>query len=404
MKDENFQLFVVGINHKTSSISEREVFQIGKKEISGALKYFKSRKEVEGVVIISTCNRLEFYLVLNQNTNPFSIVKDFYLDKKQIDALSKKESFYLYKQSEVARHLFRIVSGLESVVLGEYQIQGQIKDSYSVACSEKTADKILHKLFHAAFRTGKSVRTHTKIGLGKQSLSGVAYQLINEALKKEDAITIIGVNENTKIISEKLNHSGFTNLNFINRTLYKAEELAEKYNGAAFTLDKIEKPLAESKCLFSCTGSPECIITSDLINKIYHKTNCLELIIDMAIPRDVEAKGISEDIKVFNLEGLKIYLEKQRTKTDLELSSAEKIIEDEAKIFEVWTQAQKDDVFSPLAEKIELMRQQLLDEVNTQLSEEEYQLLDKFSRSLIHRLKATVNQALRTNENRKKAS
>ena len=259
-----FNYLSVGINHKTSSISEREVFQIGKKEISGALKYFKSRKEVEGVVIISTCNRLEFYLVLNQNTDPFSIVKDFYFDKKQIDAVTKIESFYLYNQSKVASHLFRIVSGLESVVLGEYQIQGQIKDSYSIACSEKTADKILHKLFHAAFRTGKSVRTHTKIGSGKQSLSGVAYQLINEAIKKDDAITIIGVNENTKIIAEKLNHSGFTNLNFLNRTLYKAEELAEKYNGTAFTLNKIEEPLAKSKCLFSCTGSPEFIITSDL--------------------------------------------------------------------------------------------------------------------------------------------
>ena len=404
MKDENFQLFVVGINHKTSTISEREVFQIGKKEISGALKYFKSRKEVEGVVIISTCNRLEFYLVLNQNTDPFSIVKNFYFDKKQIDAVSKIESFYLYKQSKVASHLFRIVSGLESVVLGEYQIQGQIKDSYSVACSEKTADKILHKLFHAAFRTGKSVRTYTKIGSGKQSLSGVAHQLINEAIKKEDAITIVGVNENTKIIAEKLNQSGFTNLYFVNRTLYKAGELAEKFNGTAFALNKIEEPLTKSKCLFSCTGSSEIIITSNLLNKIYDKTNYPELIIDMAIPRDVDTNGISEDIKVSNLEGLKIYLEKQRTKTDLEISSAEKIIEDEVNVFEVWNETQNDDVFAPFAEKIEQMRQQLLDETNTQLSENEFQLLDKFSRSLMHRLKASINQALRTNRYQKKVS
>ena len=224
----------------------------------------------------------------------------------------KRNSFYLYNQSDVARHLFRVVSGLESVVLGEYQIQGQIKDSYSVACSEKTADKILHKLFHAAFRTGKSVRTYTKIGSGKQSLSGVAFQLINEALKKEDAITIVGVNENTKIISEKLNQSGFTNLYFVNRTLYKAEELADKYNGTAFSLNKFEEPLSKSKCLFSCTGSSEFIITSDLLNKIYNQTNCPKLIIDMAIPRDVETEGISKEIKVFNLEGLKNYLEKQR--------------------------------------------------------------------------------------------
>jgi len=404
MNDENLQLFVIGINHETSSISEREIFQISKKEISGALNYFKSRKEVEGVVIITTCNRLEFYLVLSQNIDPFTIIKDFYFDKKQIDVESKRELFYLLQKSDVARHLFRIVSGLESVVLGEYQIQGQIKDSYSVACSEKTADKILHKLFHAALRTGKSVRTHTKIGSGKQSLSGVAYQLINEVIKKGNAITIVGVNENTKIIATKLNQSGFTNLNFVNRTLYKAEELAEKYCGTAYCLDKIEEPLAKSKCLFSCTGSPEFVITSNQLNKIYNETGCLELIIDMAIPRDVDTKGINEDIKIFNLEGLKIYLEKQKENISSDLSIAEKIIEDEANIFEVWSEAQKDDVFAPFAEKIELMRQQLIDETNAQFSEDEFQLLDKFSRSLIHRLKATVNQALRTNADHKKAS
>ena len=404
MNDENLQLFIVGINHKTSTISEREIFQISKKELSGALNYFKSRKEVEGVVIIPTCNRLEFYLVLNQNIDPFTIIKDFYYDKKQIDAESKRDLFYLLQKSDVARHLFRIVSGLESVVLGEYQIQGQIKDSYSVACSDKSADKILHKLFHAALRTGKSVRTHTKIGSGKQSLSGVAYQLIKEVIKKEDAITIVGVNESTKIIAKKLNQSGFTNLNFVNRTLYRAEELAEKYSGKAYCLDRIEEPLAKSKCLFSCTGSPEFIVTSNQLNKIYNDCDCPELIIDMAIPRDIDTEGIIEDIEIFNLEGLKFYLEKQKENISSDLSIAEKIIEDEANVFEVWSEAQKDDAFAPFAEKMELMRQQLIDETNAQFSEDEFQLIDKFSRSLIHRLKAIVNQALRTNANQKKAS
>jgi glutamyl-tRNA reductase len=404
MNDENFKLFVVGINHKSSTISEREIYQISKNEISSSLNYFKSRKEVEGVVIISTCNRLEFYLVLNQDANPFSIINDFYFDKMLVDAKSKREQFYLYQKSDAARHLFRTISGLDSVVLGEYQIQGQIKDSYSIACSEKSADKILHKLFHAAFRTGKRVRTHTRIGSGKQSLSGVAYQIVNEVLKKEDAITVVGVNENTKIIAEKLSKSGYTNLNFINRTLYKAEELAAKYSGTAYTLDKIEEPLAKSKCLFSCTGSSGFIITSNQLNKIYDETGCLELIIDMAIPRDVDTRGINEKINIFNLEKLKIYLEKQRIKTALDLSLADRIIENEANIFEVWSDARKEDVFGPFAEKIEIMRQQLIDETNAQFSEDELQSLDKFSNSLIHRLKAIVNQALRINVNRKKAS
>lgn len=404
MNKEKFQLFIVGINHKTSSISKRELFQLNKKELSAALNYFNTIKGVEGVVIISTCNRLEFYLVLHQNIDPFSIIKEFYSNKKQIDAESCRNLFYIYKKSDVARHLFRIVSGLESVVLGEYQIQGQIKDAYSVACSENTADKILHKLFHAAFRTGKTVRTHTKIGSGKQSLSGIAYQVIKESIKKSDNITIVGVNENTKIIAKKLNQSGYINLHFVNRTLSKAVELAEKYNGTAYSLEKIEEPLTTSKCLFSCTGSPRFIISSDLINKIFKKASSPKLIIDMAIPRDIDTNGLVRDIKIFNLESLKNYLSRQRIKAVSDLSIAEKIIEDETNIFEVWSESQKDDVFAPLAEKIELIRQQLLDETNSQFSEDEIQLLDKFSKSLIHRLKATVNQVLRTNAEQKKAS
>ena len=117
MNKEKFQLFVVGINHKTSTISEREVFQLGKKEISDALNYIHSRKEVEGIVIISTCNRLEFYMSVNQNFDPFSIIKDFYFNKKQVNAESRSEFFYAYNKSNVARHLFRIVSGLESITI-----------------------------------------------------------------------------------------------------------------------------------------------------------------------------------------------------------------------------------------------------------------------------------------------
>ena len=96
MSKENYKLFVVGMNHNTSTISEREKFQINKKEISAALKYFIARKEVEGIIIISTCNRLEFYMVLKKNTDPFSLVKEFYFDKRKIEAGSKRSLFYIY--------------------------------------------------------------------------------------------------------------------------------------------------------------------------------------------------------------------------------------------------------------------------------------------------------------------
>ena len=392
MENETLHLFVVGINYKTSTVSEREILQINRKDISSALNYFNSRKDVEGTVIVSTCNRLEFYLTVKQNAQPFAVVNDFFFKKKKISV--NQNLFYIYSDSEVAEHLFKVITGLDSMLLGEYQVQGQIKEAYSLACSLKSADKILHKLFHAAFRVGKNVRSKTKIGSGKQSLSGVAFQIIKEKIRKEDVITIVGVNQNTKIISEMLHNNGFSHLIFVNRTLYKAEELAEKYNGLAFNLDNFQEPLITSRCIFTCTGSADFIFTSETINYSYSKSRNPSLIVDMAVPRDVNTEGLNKDIEIIDLEGLKKYLEVQKSEVEIDIPLAMKIISDEVNIFGVWNESQKDDYLGAFAEKIESIRLQLLDETRIQVSEEELLLLDKFSRSLLHRMKSTITETV----------
>ena len=397
MENETLQICVVGINYKTSTVSEREIFQINRKEFSSALNYFNSRKEVEGTVIVSTCNRLEFYLTLKQDALPFTVVNDFFFEKKKVSVKQKQNLFYIYSGSEVALHLFKVITGLDSMLLGEYQVQGQIKEAYSLACSQKSADKILHKLFHAAFRVGKNVRSKTKIGSGKQSLSGVAFQIIKEKIKKEDVVTIVAVNQNTKIIAEMLHNHGFTHLIFVNRTLYKAEELAEKYNGLAFDLDNLHEPLITSKCIFTCTGSADNIFTSDIINYSFSKSRNPSLIVDMAVPRDVNVEGINEAIEIIDLEGLKKYLSEQKSEIEIDVPFAQKIISDEVNIFEVWNESQQDDHMGVFAEKVEAIRLQLLDETKLHVSEEELLLIDKFSSSLLHRMKSTITQTVLLN-------
>jgi glutamyl-tRNA reductase len=404
MKKEKLKLVVIGISHKTSSISDLELFQLNKNEIREALKNLKSLNGVEGVAIISTCNRVEFYLSINKNTSHVTLISTYYENKIGINASKRKELFYNYYGTEAANHLFKVICGLDSMVLGEYQIQGQIKEAYSLACSEKTADKILHKLFHAAFRIGKSIRSKTKIGSGKQSVSGVAFQILKEKLSKNDTIVLIGVNQNTKIIAEKLNASGFSNLIFVNRTLYKAEKLADQYSGQAYELKKIENALLNAQCIFSCTGAPGYIIHSELIKRIYRKSNHLEIIIDIAVPRDIETNGIPNEIHVFDLEGLKTYLKNQEKEIALDLPIAIKIINDEIKLFEAWSESQSDETIAYYDEKLESLRLQFMNETKEELSEEEYQMLDKLSRSLLHRIKSTIHQVIKTNKPQKIAS
>jgi glutamyl-tRNA reductase len=396
MSKEESKLIVLGINHKTSNVSMREKYQINRKEMTSALKYLNSLNDVDGVVIISTCNRVEFYLVIKPDTDPFLIINDFYCKHKKIDPSMNRSSFYLYNEVKAVEHLFKVASGLDSMLIGEYQVLNQIKDAYSIACSEKTTGKILHKLFHNAFRVSKAVRTKTRIGSCNQSLSGVAFKIIKEKLKKEDVITIIGVNQNTKIIAEKLSNAGYSHLLFVNRTLHKAEELADKYKGVAFSLDYIEEPLFSSKCVFSCTGASGYIINPDLINEIYLKNGLPQLVIDMAVPRDINTMGLTNDIEVIDLEGLKKYLEAEKKESALDLPEAEKIISSEANIFEAWNESQTDDCSCLIQEKIEAVRLQLLDEIRLQISEDEIELLDRFSHSLVHRMKSLITQAIKT--------
>jgi glutamyl-tRNA reductase len=404
MKEERLKLTLIGISHKTSSISDLELFQLNKNETGNALRYLKSLAGVEGVAIISTCNRVEFYLSTNKNTDPFSLIGTYYENKIGINTSQRKDIFYSYYDTEAAKHLFKIICGLDSMVLGEYQIQGQIKEAYSVACSIKTADKILHRLFHAAFRVGKNIRSKTKIGSGKQSVSGVAFQILSEKLSKNDTIALIGVNQNTKIIAKKLSDSGFSNLIFVNRTLYKAEKLAEQYSGKAYELEKIENAILNANCIFSCTGAPGYIVHSDLIRRIYKKIKHPALIIDIALPRDIETEGIPGEIQVFDLEGLKLYLKNLEKEIALDMPFAIKIINDEIKLFEAWSESQNDETIAYFDQKFESLRLQFMDETSEELSEEEYQMLDKFSRSFLHRIKSTIHQIIKTNKSQKIAS
>jgi glutamyl-tRNA reductase len=191
-----------------------------------------------------------------------------------------------------------------------------------------------------------------------------------------------------------LHNHGFTHLIFVNRTLYKAEELAEKFNGLAFDLDNLHEPLIISKCIFSCTGSADYIINSDILNHSYSKSRNPSLIVDMAVPRDINTDGINKEIEIIDLEGLKKYLAVQKSEIEFDIPFAQKIISDEVNIFEVWNEYQKDDYLGVFAEKIESIRLRLLDETKLQVSEDELLLLDKFSRSLLHRMKSTITQTM----------
>ncbi len=398
MSIKNLTLALIGLNHRTSNVEDREKVQVSRKEIPDFLKELLKQEKVEGAAILSTCNRLEFYLTVKNDASIFEIVKSVYSDK---DAAIEqvKDSFYVEKEKGVVRHLFNVITGLDSLVLGEYQIQGQVKNAYSMACQAETVDKILHKLFHAAFRTGKKVRSETSLGAGKQSVAGVASQIMKEKLDKNDKIAVIGVNENTKIVSKELSADGFTNFIFANRTKYKAEALAEEFGGEAKSLSEIEKTLFEAKAVFASAGAPAAIVSKEIMNRLAVQERFPKLIVDMAVPRNIEIEKKPDYAEIIDISALKRYLEKQSEFQKEEIPKANEIIENEINVFQAWSEMRTNKLLEPYTEKFEIARQQLMEEYKSEFTPHTFEKADKMSRSLVHRLQSTfVRALLRTNQ------
>ncbi len=395
MNDNNKLKFALaGINHKTSHIDVREKYQFNRQELASALEVIIAFEGVDSSVILSTCNRTEFYLSINESTDLYQLISDFYKKYRKLDLDNDKSCFYFIEGKEVTRHLFRVISGMESLVFGEYQIQGQVKEAYSTACNAKTVEKALHKLFHAAFRTGKKVRTQTKLSEGRQSVSGMASQALIDFLPSDKTVLIIGVNENSKIFAQELLKNGFKNFIFANRTVYKAEMLAHQYGGKAVGMEKLEEALHEADGVFTSTAKQGFVVDSDMIKRLNEAAACPLVFIDMAVPRDIDKSTLKADTRYFDIGNLKVFLEDQKKRQFLDLPQAEKIIESEAALLDEWTAHQNNNLLEPYAEKFEIVRQALLEENHKQFSDEAYQKVDRLTRSLVHRLQSTFVRIL----------
>lgn len=392
------KISVVGLNIKTSSIEDLEFYQIHRKDFNRLLQIFASQIGIEGVVFVSTCNRCEIYFTHSASLKPFKIVEDFY--KEFLQKGISKNKFYTYSDSKAVEHLFKVVSGLDSLVLGEYQIQGQVKEAYSIACQAKTVDKILHKLFHAAFRCGKLVRNSTSIGKGRFSVSGLAAEIVVNSIRDGSAVAVIGVNENTRILADELAKINFRNFIFVNRTLHKAQALAEKYGGRAQPLSELGSVLPNSDIIFTSTGSPVPIVSAQSINESFIRAKKPQVILDLAIPRDVEVEGLITEIEYYDIEKLKNHLEQQQRIKLEEIPLCESIIKNEVDAFVAWRESSEDEIFEPFAEKFERIRKELLEEYINQLTSNDFEKVDKITRQLIHRTKSIFVSILKEKESK----
>ncbi len=356
-------LVMCGINHKTSQLEQRERLQIGRESIAAAHAGLASLPGVQEALVISTCNRIEFYMVARRDDDPFDITVAFYRKSREIDITALRENYYVAKGKHAAAHLFRVAAGIDSMVLGENQILGQIKDAYSSACAVKVAGKIIHRLFHQAFRVGKHVRTVTDMGRGSCSMSSAAVGLLKSHLDAEarPTILLIGASKMIGLAALSWSRLHHNRLLFANRTQAAAKELASKYGATHYSLDALPSLLAEADIVISCTGSPEPIITRDMLQA--HLDACPShklMIMDMAVPRDVEFdKNVHPDLTIFDTDDIQRYVKEQQSIRAAAIPDAERLVDERLSEFAYWYDHVRNEMtFARLMEDFERVRRE----------------------------------------------
>ncbi len=359
-------LFNLGVNHTTAPVQVRERVAIDKQHLTPALKELVTLPQVDEAVIISTCNRTELYC----ETNPINESKEKILDWLNAFHNLQPGSIgpYLYDHLDesVVRHLFRVACGLDSMVLGEPQILGQLKTAYHGALQAGTLGRNLNQLFQRAFNVAKKIRTDTAIGTNPVSVASSAVTLSKRIfgdLKPHTAL-LIGAGETIELTCEHLKGAGIGKIMVANRSMERAQHIAKRVGGQGMTLNFISEVLPQSEIVITATASTLPILGKGLIERTLKQRKHKPIfMVDLAIPRDIEPEVAKlADVYLYTIDDLRDVVEQGLQSRKRAADQAEKIIDGEVNTFSSWLRGQNVvDTVRALRCKAELQRDDVLE-------------------------------------------
>lgn len=364
-------LHAVGINYNTAPVSVRERLAFPADYLESSLKTLWNCHKIDGAAILSTCNRTEFYYQSDEDNSDTLI--EWIADDKKIHPKEFTPYLYNHTDSQSIRHMFRVACGLDSMVLGEPQILGQMKTAYQAAYEAGTLGKHLGKLFHHTFSAAKKVRTDTAIGSSPVSVAFAAVQLaqqIFDSLSGQTAL-LIGAGETIELTARHLSQNNIGRIIIANRTYDNAHTLASQFNGFAIELSEIPKHLAEADIVISSTGSQLPILgkgsVESAIKKRKHKPMFM---VDLAVPRDIEAEVEQlRDVYLYTVDDLQNTIEQNLDSRRKAAVQAEEIIDTQVEHFLSWMRSQgAQTVIKDYRMQAELIRNEALAKAMKQLS------------------------------------
>lgn len=324
-------LLAIGINHQTAPVDLRERVAFAEHALPGALAALKRQPGVREVVLLSTCNRTELYAATEDDGKAL----DAWLASHPADEPAMRQDLgaYLYRHEgpDAVRHLFRVATGLDSLVLGEPQILGQVKQAWASARGAGTLGGQLDRLFQQAFVTAKRARTDTRIGANPVSVASTAVRLAQASFARpgDSVALLVGAGETIELVARHLAQSKVKRLLVANRTLAHAQALASRHGGVALPLDELERHLSEADIVFSATASREPVITRAQVEAaLAQRRHRPMLLMDLAVPRDIES-GVAAlaDAFLYTIDDLERAVEENRASRREAAEAAESIVE-----------------------------------------------------------------------------
>ena len=396
-------IVLIGLNHKTAPIAVRERVFTGCQEEKNLLASLRSVSGVGEVLYLSTCNRVEIIASVDEPEDAVKYLSDFLARSGGLTEAEAASCIYKCYDEEAVRHIFRVASSLDSLVMGETQILGQVKDAYRQALAQNATGVVLNRLMHCSFRAAKRVRSETAIAVNPVSVSFAAVELAKKIFGSLTCkkILLIGAGEMAELTGTHLIGNGAEEIIVANRSLSQASLLAEKFHGEAVSLDALEAKLIEADIVISSTGAQAFIITADLIRKIHHqRRNRLLFLIDIAVPRDIDPAASSlENVYLYNIDNLQDIVDENMNVRKKEAIKAELIVDEEITRYVSWQKEQESvPTIVSLRNKAEEIVKAEMDKAAGwmhNLDKEEQEKVDNLVNSIVNKLLHTPVAALK---------
>jgi glutamyl-tRNA reductase len=333
-------IIVVGLSHKTASVEIREKVAFSPTQMEKPLQQVVALPDITEAVIVSTCNRVEIYATTRDIAGGISRLKRFLADYHHLALETLEPHLYSYHEEDAIRHVFRVASSLDSMVVGEPQILGQIKTSYGYAAEYRSSGIILNRFLHKAFSVAKRVRTETKIASSAVSVAFAAVELAKKIFGdlSDKTVMLIGAGEMCELAAKHFINTGVRGVMVTNRTYERAVKLAEEFDGKAVNFDDLFDQLHKADIILSSTGAPHFIIKpkemEEVIRRRRHKPMFL---IDIAVPRDIDPRvNDIENAFLYTVDDLNGVVESNLEQRKIEAAKAEAIVDQEIGQFFKW--------------------------------------------------------------------